>query len=458
MSGRLLIRNCVAVSPSGRTACSILVEDGVIVAVLQASDHPAAEVTVEAAGRYVIPGAIDTHVHLGLAGQTFAQDCLSESQSAVTGGTTAFLQYLVNPGPQGSYLEVYRGYADAVRACSLVDIGFHARMQTPQHVGEIPRYVDELHITSFKFIRSDPVLLPGQEGYSGIPDDLFLEGLQTVARMEGCTAIVHCENRDIIQRSMRDARQKGGQRLLDWSHSRPACAEVESIQSSLFWAAVAKAPVMIAHMSVAEGAGILQRCRRQAAVFGEACPQYLVLNHNMPLGALGKCAPPVRTEADCAALWKALARGVLDCVGSDHCAYTAAYKGSDMWSAYMGLPGTGVILPILLGKGVNEGRLSLERLVAVTSYNAARIFGFYPRKGSITVGADADLVLLDMEREVTIEPELLNSVVDYSPYSGLQLRGWPLLTIVRGRVVAEAGRVVDSTVRGRCLEHGRFQA
>jgi dihydropyrimidinase len=317
--------------------------------------------------------------------------------------------------------------------------------------------VEEAHLSSFKFIRSDPVLEAGEEGYSGIPDDLFLEGLRVVAAQEGCTAIVHCENRDVVQSGMARAQGAGGQRLLDWCRSRPSWAETESVRSALYWDSLAKAPLLIAHMSVGAGVQALRKARIDHPwVYGETCPQYLMLDESMGLGVHGKCAPPVRTKRDREVLWRGLARGDIDVVGSDHCAYTEAYKGSDMWTAPTGVPGTGMILPILLSAGVNRGRLTLERMVAVTSANAARIFGFYPRKGSISVGADADLVILDLDREVTIEPEVLNSVVDYTPYRGYQCRGWPLMTIKNGRVVAEAGKVVDDSVRGRCLEHPMF--
>jgi dihydropyrimidinase len=457
MSDSLLIRDCIAVSPWDRTECSILAEDGKITAILPPKDKPQADTTIEAQGRFVIPGGIDTHVHLGIGEQSFAEDCFTESRSAVSGGITSFIHYLVNPGPQGSYLEVYEDYVEGVRSKSLVDVAFHLRVMTEQHLEEIPRCVEEAHITSFKFNRSDLVLPPGAKGYSGAGDDLLLEGLRAVGDHEGCVSVVHCENVEIIQRGMKTAREAGGQDLVDWSDSRPPYAEAESVQSALYWAIMTEAPLLVAHMSVGEGVHLLREKQSEYGfLFGETCPQYLMLDKSMPLGSLGKCAPPIRTPADSEELWQGLIDGTIDCVGSDHCTYTAAYKGAEMWSAHMGLPGMGIIIPILLSAGVNERGLRLERLVAVTSFNAARYFGFYPQKGSIQVGADADLVVLDLEREVTITPETLNSVVDYTPYEGYECRGWPLITIVAGNVVAEAGQVVDETPRGRYLKHLRF--
>lgn len=453
----LLVENCIAVGSQGQVNCSILIEEGKIVALLSPQDRPSAEVKIDARGRFVIPGGIDTHVHLGLGGQSFASDCLTESRSAVTGGITTFIQYLVDPAPGGSYIEIYDRYAAEVRKNSLIDTAFHIRIQGQKHVAEIPRYVNELHVTSFKFNLADPILPEGAEGYSGVDGALLLDGLRAIASRSGCIALVHSENREIVQRYVRKSGGRGANDLAAWCDSHPPFAEEESIASALFWAEMARAPLAIAHMTVGRGVELLGNHKlNYPFLYGETCPQYLMLNRDLPLGALGKCVPPVRTVEDMEMLWQGLAEGVIDFMGSDHCAYTAYSKSSDIWQAPSGLPGTGMILPILLSEGVNQGRITLERLVGVTSYNAARIFGFYPRKGNINVGADADLVILEMEKEVIVTPAILNSIVDYTPYEGYVCRGWPLLTIVGGRVVCEEGRIVDEAVRGHVLQHAMF--
>ena len=168
---------------------------------------------------------------------------------------------------------------------------------------------------------------------------------------------------------------------------------------------------------------------------------------------LGKVVPPLRTRQDVAFTWWALENGLIDTIGSDHVANALSQKkgNGDLWSALAGFPGVATMLPVLLSAGVNEGRINILKVSQVTSYNGARIFGMYPKKGTIEPGSDADLVIVDLSMKKKVSPEILHSYSDYTIYNGWELKGWPIMTMVRGQVIMEDGQVNEST-----LGHGRF--
>ncbi len=209
---------------------------------------------------------------------------------------------------------------------------------------------------------------------------------------------------------------------------------------------------------------LAEREKGMSNYYIETCPHYLT--HTTDFGKVtGKVVPPIRSKSDLQSMWSALRNGIVDTVGTDHVANRLEMKmgvsggggsggqneGGDIWSALAGFPGMATMLPVLLGEGVNKGRLGIERVAEVTSYNTARILGMYPRKGTIQAGSDADLVLVDLELEQQVTPELLQSYSDYTIYDGWKIKGWPVMTMVRGKIVMENG-VVD----GSMLGHGQF--
>jgi dihydroorotase-like cyclic amidohydrolase len=184
----------------------------------------------------------------------------------------------------------------------------------------------------------------------------------------------------------------------------------------------------------------------------ETCPHYLALDKDTDRGVQGKVNPPLRSRPHVEALWQRLTDGTIDVLGSDHCPFTRAVKGADLWTARAGITGgSAMILPVLLTEGLRRGRLSLPQIVALTSSNAARLFGLYPRKGTLDVGSDADLVIVDPDREVKVDLATLNSVVDFSPYEGYLAHGWAATTVAGGQVVYDGGEIVAARRRGRYL-------
>jgi dihydropyrimidinase len=199
---------------------------------------------------------------------------------------------------------------------------------------------------------------------------------------------------------------------------------------------------------------LAQREKGKSNYYIETCPHYLT--HTTDFDSLkGKVVPPIRSKSDLQSMWSALRNGIIDTIGTDHVANRLDMKmgEGDLWSALAGFPGIATMLPVLLSHGVNQDRISVERVAEVTSYNTARIFGMYPKKGTIQPGSDADLTIIDLDLEKKVTPELLQSYADYTIYDGHRLKGWPVMTLVRGRVVME-----DDQVDGKALGHGEFVA
>jgi len=444
----LLVHDCRVVKPDAVVDCSLAVRDGVVVGVLAPGETTDARRRLDAGGRYVLPGLLDTHVHLGNAAQTFAADCGTESRHAVSGGVTTLFPFVIT---RGSYLDALPDMRRAVAEQSLVDMAFHAIIIRSEQIAEIPRMAHELGVRSFKTFMAYKGREISPSGIQGMGDDQIFSVFREVAALPGGLAIVHCENMEII--TLHQPAFAGRQDTAAWSDSRPVFGELEAIRRMVAFAEAAGVQLLVPHMGVGIGSEFLrQKTWGRGRVATETCPHYLVFDKDVDRGVMGKVNPPLRGADHVAALWQRLADGTVDVMGSDHCPYTRAAKGSDLWSARPGIPGgSAMILPTLLDGGVQRGRLTIQRVVELTSYTAARLFGLYPRKGALEVGSDADLVVVDLAREVTVDRRALHSVADVSPYEGLTFRGWPEVTVKGGEVVYETGEVVAERPRGRML-------
>jgi dihydroorotase-like cyclic amidohydrolase len=284
-------------------------------------------------------------------------------------------------------------------------------------------------------------------------DDTIFSVFGKVAGIPGGIAIVHCENMELIELHQKPFVAAGRQDTAAWSDARPEFGELEAIRRMALFAEAAGVQLLVPHVGVGLGSEFLrQKAWGRGRVATETCPHYLAFDKDTDRGVQGKVNPPLRSVAQVEALWERLTDGTIDVLGSDHCPFTKAVKGADLWSARAGITGgSAMILPVLLTEGVRRGRLSLQRVVELTSYNAARLFGLYPRKGALEVGSDADLVIVDLERPVKVDLPALNSVIDFSPYEGYLAHGWAATTIAGGDVVYHDGEVVAERPRGRYL-------
>ncbi len=460
----LLIMNASVVIPKvGIIAdTNILIEDGKVKSLANTANDVSASRRIDASGKYVLPGAIDPHVHYGV--YTPINDAArTESRSAAVGGVTTMIRML----------RLFDGYCNGNIAKQLqaskgnhyIDYSIHASILRPDHVRDIP-YLKEIGINSLKIYmnlgddlnRIHMDLEPGTYGLTDGLVDMTDELMSSIVR-EGAnvqsTILVHAENPVICSEHMRKAKEKGMTHLGAWSYCRPPYSEAQSIAKiSEIGRTSGSASMYFVHVgsTAAINAILAEREKGLSNYYIETCPHYLT--HTTEFGnSIGKVTPPIRSKSDLQSLWSALRNGIVDTIGTDHVANRLEMKTGkgDIWSALSGFPGIATMLPVLLSKGVNEDRISIERVAEVTSYNTARIFGMYPKKGTIQPGSDADLTIVDLDLEKTVTPNLLQSYSDYSIYDGWKLRGWPVMTIVRGNIVMEDGQVANEA-----LGHGKF--
>ncbi len=446
MNVDLLLSGGKVVTASGIVGCDVAIVGERIVGLLEHGHGVEARRVLDVSGRHVLPGVIDPHVHIGL-GNGLAE-WSTETASAALGGVTTFLSFLM---AGTSYLPIIEETRAAAATSAYVDYGLHVVPSTAEHLAEMDAYLAE-GICSFKYFTS----FRGDEGaylgVAGTDDGLMFEYFRQVARRPGAIACVHPENIEVVWR-LRDAlRAAGRDGLAAWAESRPALVEVEAIARSMFFARAAGCPLYLVHVSSALALQEIEVWRRRypdATVYVETCPHFLTHTSNDPLGSLGKVNPPLRTTSDNDALWSAIASGVVDTIGSDHVARRYEKKTGSIWSASAGFPGTGAILPVLLSEGFHKRGIPLSRIAEVSALNPARIMGLAPRKGALEVGADADVVVVDLEAERKVDQGDFASAAAYTLYQGWSMRGWPVATIVRGTVVMTEGRVVGPPGHGR---------
>jgi dihydropyrimidinase len=457
----LLLTNASAVIPKvGVVDTNIMIEDGKIKALTNSAGNVSASRTINAKGRYLLPGAIDPHVHYGVY-TPIDEAAKTESQSAAAGGITTMIRMLRLYEPYGASLKEQLA---ASSANHFIDYSIHASILKPDQVQDIP-YLKKSGVASLKvymnlgadlnriFMDVRPGTHEIVEGEVNMTDEL-LESIVREAAKVHSTVLVHAENPAACSEGMRMVREKGATGLRAWSDCRPPSSEAESVVKVSEIARRYGANLYFVHIgsTAALDAILSQREKGMSNYYIETCPQYLTHTTDFQ-NITGKVVPPIRAKSDVQSMWSALRNGIVDTIGTDHVANRLEMKlgKGDLWTALAGFPGIATMLPVLLDHGVNQDRISIERVAEVTSYNTARIFGMFPRKGTIQVGSDADLTLVDLDLERKVTPELLQSYSDYTIYDGWKLTGWPIMTIVRGKVVMEEGQVDKNA-----LGHGQF--
>lgn len=445
MSYDLIIAGGTIATAADTFTCDVGIRDGQIAAL---GHHlGAASRRIDASGKLVLPGGIDSHVHISQPsgeGIVMADDFASGTLSAAFGGNTTVMPFCMQERgvPLRQTLQEY--HAKAEGRC-FTDVSFHLVISEPteQVLGQdLPALIEDGY-TSFKVFMT----------YEGLAlDDYEMLQVMSVARETGALVMVHAENYDAI-RFLTDRLERGGS-IAPKFHgtSRPIPVEREATHRAISLAELIDVPVMIVHVSNREAMEEIARARsRGLKVYGETCPQYLVLTEtdmdglNME-GAKYVCSPPPRDHASQVACWEGLRNGVFQTFSSDHCPFryddpagklNPKGRTSFRWVPN-GIPGVETRLPILFSEGVGKGRISLNEFVALSATNHAKMYGLN-NKGSIAVGMDADIAIWDPQREVTISQTLLHHGSDYTPYEGIAVRGWPVTTIVRGNVVVSDG-------------------
>ncbi len=446
MKADTVIRNCTIVRHDGAVHAGIAVYDGRISAVCEDRMLPDAARVIDAEGAYVIPGCIDPHVHVDWPEWDFAEGTVSTTKAAAAGGITTIINHLSGPG---SLVDIFEERKAVIERSSIVDAAFHIGIFSMEQVGQI-KAVAGLGVSSFKFFlpyRGTEVVPP----LVGIDDGIVYAGFEAIAGLGAVArALVHAENVEIFFMLKERALASGRGDEVEWDEVRPEVCEIDGIRRVITFSEHTGCPAYIVHISTGEGAEAVRDAKaRGVDIVGETCPQYLTLVAKDVDRTLGKVNPPIRRNKDHGKrLWELLACGDLDCIGSDHAPCAKKHK-KDFWDAYVGVAGIQTLLPVMLSEGVNKGRISLQKLVEITSYNTARTFGMYPKKGAIEVGSDADLVLLDMGKKQVVRADRLHHISDFSLFEGKELKGWPVLTMVRGCVVMENGEITGQEGGGR---------
>ena len=399
---------------------------------------------INAGGHLILPGAVDPHVHLQMpAGATTSSDNWNTGTTAAAfGGTTTVIDF-IEPLEEQSLLEAFQERKAQADPQVVVDYALHMTLSNiiPQRMVELPEVI-RAGMTSFKTYTT----------YDGmkLSDQAFLEMFHQVAQVGGLV-MVHSENDAICDFAARELLAQG--RLGPEAHpiSRPGCAESEAIERVLSMASLTHTPVYIVHISTAQGAAALSRAQaRGQNAFGETCPQYLLLTDReySRLGFEGAkfvCAPPLRKENDTAALWDALSQNTIQTIGTDHCPFFFEGQkdlGKDSFNKIPGgIPGIEPRLALVYTYGVRTGKLTLNQWVDRCCTKPAEIFGLYPRKGTLMPGADADIVLFNPQLEQVLSHQMLHENVDYTPYEGFALKGFPVMTLLRGSVLVEDGQI-----------------
>ncbi|WP_162529789.1 dihydroorotase [Nocardioides caldifontis] len=433
---------------SGVSDVDLLITDGRIAGIVSRDSDAQAREVVSLGGKLVLPGAIDPHVHLGkdIRVPRDPDDARLETASAVNGGITTMLVYLMSGDP---YETVVPGAQAVMEQDSYTDFGFHICVGTDDHVHDIPAYMREFGISSFKFFMN----FKGEEGaYLGLPgnDDGYMYDVLGTAADSGAMINPHPENIELVWKLKNRPIDESRGPLSAWNQSRPSFVEAEAVQRVAYMAEITGASVYAVHTSSRLALEAMERQRRSYEnLFVETCTQYLTLTTDAGCGTYGKVNPPIRERDDLETLWTALAEGKVDTVGSDHNARHRSAKEKDVWSASAGFPGTGGVLPLTLSEGLRRG-VPLDRLVDATSTRSAQLFGMYPQKGTIRVGSDADLAVVDLDGSYTINAATQYSGAEYTPWEGTEVPLRVIHTIVRGRFAMRDGVLADTTT-GRYL-------
>lgn len=440
MTADLLITNAKIVTPGGLQYGCLAVKDGKITAIAAEEEMLSAKNKIDAQGKYLIPGAIDLHVHFRDPGLTYKEDFSTGSMAAAMGGVTTVFDM---PNTQPPVVDVPGFELKRAIAAekSYVNYGIYAYLLD----GNQEKIDDliEAGVAGFKWDMSAADWeLP--DGYR-VPDNTAaLQGFRKIAA-HGYNVGVHAEDMPIVNFFVEEFKQAGRTDYRAHAESRPDYVEVAALQRAVLLAEITHCHLHMHHLSSRRGLEfILQKKAEGVSISSEVGPHWFLFNADDydKMGALIKTYPAIKEKSDAEALWQGLRDGLIDCYATDHAPHSYEEKFERTWyNCSPGADGVETSMPLMLNK-INQGELTIERYVSFACENPARIYGLYPRKGVIRIGADADLVLVDMDCEWTITNETLSSKNHITPFHGWKIKGKPVLTIVNGQVVMEAGKIV----------------
>jgi dihydropyrimidinase len=457
----LLIANGRVITASDDYAADVYCENGTITAI--GNNLPAhrftADRTIDAKDQYVIPGGIDVHTHLNMpfGGTTSADDFESGTIAAAFGGTTSLVDFASQYRGQ-SMRHALDDWMKRADGKAVIDYGFHMIVTELADAGlsEMDRMVRDEGITSFKLFMAYP-------GVFMVDDQTIFRALRRTGENGGLVCM-HAENGGVIDELVKEALRKGQTAPKYHALTRPSRAEGEATGRAIALAEMARVPIYIVHLSAADALEKIRDARDMGLpAYAETCPQYLFLsydNYEEPGfdGAKYVMSPPLREKWHQDVLWKGLSKNDLQVISTDHCPFCMVEQkelGRDDFSKIPnGAPGIETRLTLVHDGGVRNGRITMNRFVELCSTTPAKMFGLFPRKGTIAVGSDADLVVFDPNKRATLGVKALHMKVDYNPYEGRTVHGAPTTVIVNGKVVVEDDTFVGNKGAGRFLRRG----
>lgn len=457
----LLIKNGSVVLADKVADCSIAVKDGKIAAIsaVEIPEEEAAEV-IDANGLTVMPGAVDCHTHFGIYAP-MDEDVNSESKTALTGGVTTMMSYFRTGAhymnKTGSYHDIFKEALDLATGNAYCDFCFHIAPMDGLQVDEIEWLVEQGVVTYKYFMFYKGLNLGANSTVAPTMSDCYDLGhlyriMERVAELnkklenEPLSVSVHCEDDEIIKAFIKKVNDAGLEGMQAYSEARPPLSERIAILKAGTVAAATGAKLNILHITSADALQATRdllkiypdiKLRRECTLHALGLTWEMVQNNNC-----AKVNPPLRTKADGDALWEAVKKGEINWIGSDHAMTPIRLKfKDDMWASYCGFGGTGLIYPFMISEGRKHG-LSLPRIAELVSSNPAKAHGAWPRKGSMEVGADADFAFIDLEKEKKVHAGEDFSAQEYTVFEGYELKGWPVMTMLRGKVVYKDGQII----------------
>jgi len=457
-----VIRHGTVVTASDTFEADVGISEGKIQAI--ARNLPAGKRTIDAKGKLVLPGGVDGHCHIDQPtsdGSVCADDFYTGSVAAAYGGTTTILPFACQFRGQ-SMQSAVDDYHRRAAGKAVIDYAFHLIVSDPTEAlikVDLPRLISEGY-TSFKiYMTYDDMKL----------NDRQIVQLLSLARRHGAMAMIHAENADLIAWLTETLLDEGKTEPRYHAASRPMLVEREATHRAISMAELADVPILIVHVSGREAVQQIHWAQgRGMRIYAETCPQYVALTEDDLArpgfeGAKCVCSPPPRNRENQSAIWDGLESGLFHIFSSDHAPFRyqsdtgKMLKGDSTPFNWIpnGVPGIETRLPILFSEGVKKGRISLNRFVELVATNPAKMYGLHPRKGTLAIGSDADVVLFDPELRRVIRAEKLHQNVDYTPYEGMVVDGWPVTVLSRGDVVIEDQKLVVAAGRGEYLPCGK---
>lgn len=446
----ILLKGGILITENKTFVGDLRIEGEIIDTISDSITPVSGDEVIDLAGKYVFPGIIDAHVHYKMRiGKVYTIDNFDTgSRAALCGGVTTVIDY-AEPVKDCNMLCSLDNRVKEAEGHSFVDYSMHMTLSgnIPYSLNDIKK-LKEYGINSIKLYTT----------YNFILDYKSIKDILIKADELNMVVTIHSEDNTIIQEKIKELKAEEKTAVFYHALSRPSISEIKAVESLIDICEKNNVGVHIVHVSSGYTAELIEDAKKRGVkITAETCPHYLMLNNDVYKGKnapLFVMQPPLRTEEERKLLWKKLIDGTFDFITTDHCAYDYYQKffNHNFYEINGGIPGTETLLPIMWSEGVSKGKITIEYLMKILSENPAKIYGFYPKKGTLKVGSDGDIVVIDPKKEVIISKDLIHTAADYSTFEGLSLKGYPVLTILRGKIAFNKGKFCLGDPEGQFIK------